>query len=136
MSRCVQLPAFHGQIGNAGNARRAEPTSPLEDLRHLEPVLEQNQVLLMVDEVLTRRPEAGHFLNLRTARITTERGSRYLSGIGALFLQHFQLVVLLCLEPSSWLLLIAGEAHWIRGFTDTPVALADKTMILDWHHLK
>ena len=69
-------------------ARRAEPTLPLEELRHLGPELEPNQVLLTVDEVLTRRPEAGHFLELRTARIMTERGSRYLSGIGAVFLQQ------------------------------------------------
>jgi hypothetical protein len=88
VSRCVHPPASHGQIGDAGNAaRRAEPTLLLEKLRHLGPALEPNQVLLTVDEVLTRRPEAGHFLELRTARIMTERGSGYLSGIGAVFLQ-------------------------------------------------
>jgi hypothetical protein len=108
VSKCVHPPASHGQIGNAGNAaRRAEATSPIENLRHLGPEVEPNQVLLTVDEVLTRRPEAGHFLELRTARIMTERGSRYLSGIGALFLQHLQLAVLVCLGPLSSLLLIA-----------------------------
>ena len=118
-------------------ARRAEATSPIENLRHLGPEVELNQVLLTVDEVLTRRPEAGHFLELRTARIMTERGSRYLSGIGAVFLQHLQLAVLLCLERLSSLLLIADGARWIRSFfTDTLAALADKTMILDCHHLK
>ena len=67
----------------------------------------------------------------------TERGSRYLSGIGALFLQHLQLAVLLCLGPLSSLLLIADGARSLRNFfTDTLAALADKTMILDWHHLK
>jgi hypothetical protein len=64
-------------------ARRAEATSPIEELRHLGPELEPNQVLLTVDEVLTRQPQAGHFLELRTARIMTERGSRILRGIGA-----------------------------------------------------
>jgi hypothetical protein len=118
-------------------ARRAEATSPIENLRHLGPEVEPNQVLLTVDEVLTRRPEAGHFLELRTARIMTERGSRYLSGIGAVFLQHLQLAVLLCLERLSSLLLIADGARWIRSFfTDTLAALADKTMILDCHHPK
>jgi len=118
-------------------ARRAEATCPIEDLRHLGPELEANQVLLTVDEVLTRRPSPGHFLELRTARIMTERGSRYLSGIGAVFLQQLKLAVLLCLEPLSSLLLIADGAPWIRNFfTDTLAALADKTMILDWHHLK
>lgn len=118
-------------------ARRAEATCPVEELRHLGPELEPNQVLLTVDEVLTRKPAAGHFLELRTARIVTEHGSRYLSGIGALFLQRLQLAVLLCLGPLSSLLLIADGARWIRSFfTETLAALADKNMILDWHHLK
>jgi hypothetical protein len=138
VSRCVHPTASHGQIGNAGNAaRRAEATSPIEELRHLGPLLEPDQVLLTVDEVLMRRPLPGHFLELRTPRIMTERGSRYLSGIGALFLQQLQLAVLLCLGTSSSLLLIADGARWIRNFfTDTLAALANKTMILDWHHLK
>jgi hypothetical protein len=94
-------------------------------------------VLLTIDEVLTRKPAAGHFLELRTARIVTQHGSRYLSGIGALFLQRLQLAVLLCLGPFRSLLLIADGARWIRSFfTYTLAALADKTMILDWHHLK
>ena len=118
-------------------AWRAEPTLPLEELRHLGPELEPNQVLLTVDEVLTRQQSAGHFLELRTARIMTERGSRYLSGIGAVFLQHLQLAVLLCLEPLTSVLLIADGARWIRNFfTDTLAAVEDKRMILDWHHLK
>jgi len=87
--------------------------------------------------VLTRRPEPGHFLELRTARIMTERGSRYLSGIGATFLQGLQVAVCLCLGPLSSLLLLADGARWIRSsFTETLASLADKLMILDWHHLK
>ena len=118
-------------------ARRAEAACPVEELRSLGPGLEPDQVLLTVDEVLVRRPEAGHFLELRTARIVTEHGSRYLSGIGAQFLQRLQLAVLLCLGPLRSLLLIADGARWIRTFfTDTLTAVADKTMILDWHHLR
>jgi hypothetical protein len=118
-------------------ARRAEATCSVEDLRHLGPELEPNQVLLTVDEVLTRRPEPGHFLELRTARIMTEDGSRYLSGIGAAFLQRLHVAVLLCLGPLHSLLLIADGARWIRTFfSDTLAAIADKTMILDWQHLK
>ncbi len=117
-------------------ARRAEATCPVEDLRLLGPDLEANQVLLTVDEVLTRRPEAGHFLELRTARLVTKQGSRYVSGIGAAFLQRLHVAVLLCLGPFSSLLLLADGARWIRSFfTDTLAALADKTMLLDWHHL-
>ena len=64
-------------------ARRVEAACPVEDLRQLGPDLAPNQVLLTVDEVLTRRPEAGYFLELRTAQIMTQCGSRYLSGVGA-----------------------------------------------------
>ncbi len=117
--------------------RRAEATCPIEELRHLGPTLEPNQVLLTVDEVLTRKPAAGRFLELRTARLVTEHGSRYLSGIGTAFLQRLHLAVLLCLGPLSSLLLIADGARWIRSFfLDTLATVADKTMLLDWHHLQ
>jgi hypothetical protein len=38
-------------------ARRADTTRTVDDLRQLGPQLEANQVLLTVDEVLTRKPE-------------------------------------------------------------------------------
>ncbi len=118
-------------------ARRAEVTCPVEDLRHLGPEVEPNQVLLTVDEVLTRTPVAGHFLELRTARLMSEQGYRYLSGVGAAFLQRLHVAVLLCLGPLRSLLLIADGARWIRSFfTETLATLRDKTMFLDWHHLK
>jgi len=113
-------------------ARRAEATCLVEDLRHLGPELEAEQVLVTLDEVLTRKPEAGRFLELRTARLVTKHGSRYLSGVGATFLQRLLVAVLL-----SSLLLIADGARWIRAFfSETLAAVADKTMVLDWHHLK
>jgi hypothetical protein len=115
-------------------ARRAEGPRTAEALRHLGPELESDQVLLTVDEVLTRRPEAGHFLELRTARVVTEHGYRYFSGIGAAFLVHLRVVVLLTLGALSSLLLIADGARSLRSFfLETLTALADKTMILDWH---
>jgi hypothetical protein len=118
-------------------ARRTEATVSVEALRHLGPHLEPEQVLLTVDEVLTRRREPGHFLELRTARIVTTQGTRYLSGVGAAFLQRLQVAVLLGLGPLSSLLLIADGARWIRSFfTDILTARADTTMILDWHHLR
>jgi len=80
-------------------ARRAENARPVEELRHLGPALEADQVLLTIDEVLTRKPEAGHFLELRTARMMTEHGFGYLSGVGIAFLQHLQLALLLGLGP-------------------------------------
>jgi hypothetical protein len=82
-------------------ARRAETTCPIEELRHLGPEVQPNQLLLTVDEVLTRGPEVGHFLELRTARLLTKHGYRYLSGVGAALLQRLQVAVLLCLGPLS-----------------------------------
>ena len=118
-------------------ARRAEATCAVEALRRLGPDLEPDQVLLTVDEVLMRCPEARHFLELRTARLVTKQGSRYVSGIGATFLQRLHVAVLLCLGPLNSLLLIADGARWIhRFFSDTLRTLADKTMLLDWHHLQ
>ncbi len=118
-------------------ARRAEADVSIEQLRHLGPAVEAAQVLLTLDEVLTRRPAVGHFLELRTARIMTAHGYLYLSGMGAAFLQRLHIAVLLCLGPLNALLLIADGARWIRNFfTETLAALADKRMILDWHHLR
>ncbi len=97
-------------------ARRAGVTCLVEALRHLGPEVEPNQVLLTVDEVLTRKPTAGHFLELRTARIMTEHGSRYLSGVGGAFLQRLHVAVLLGLGQLSSLLLIADGARWSRSF--------------------
>jgi hypothetical protein len=118
-------------------ARRAEATYPVVELRHLGPTLEPDQVLLTVDEVLTRRPEPGHFLELRTARIMTEHGYRYVSGVGTAFLERLHVAVLLCLGQISSLLLIADGARWIRTFfSDTLALIVGTTMLLDWHHLK
>ena len=118
-------------------ARRAEQTRPVEELRHLGPELAADQVLLTVDEVLTRKPAPHRFWELRTAHIVTADGYRYLSGVGATFIQQLLLVVLLALGSRGSLLLIADGAHWIRTFfTDTLARIAPKTMILDWHHLQ
>ena len=117
-------------------ARRAEATRTTEDLRHLGPELDADQVLVTVDEVLTRKPEPHRFWELRTARVVTAEGYRYLSGGGAPFLQHLLVAVLLALEPRRALLLIADGARWIRVFfTETLAHIPDKTMLLDWYHL-
>jgi hypothetical protein len=109
----------------------------VEELRQLGPELEANQVLLTVDEVLTRKPEASRFLELRTARIVTATGSRYLTGVGASFLQQLLVVTQLALGSLGSLLLITDGARWIRSFfTDTLSHITRKTMLLDWHHLQ
>jgi hypothetical protein len=118
-------------------ARRADATRPVEDLRHLGPELKPDQILLTVDEILTRKPKPHRFWELRTARIVTADGYRYLSGVGATFLQHLLVLVMLALGTRCSLLLIADGARWIRAFfTDTLAHIPDKTMILDWYHLQ
>jgi len=117
-------------------ARRAQNTLPVEDLRHLGPELEADQVLVTVDEVLTRKPEPHRFWELRTARVVTAEGYRYLSGVGERFMEQLLVMVVLALGAQRTLLLIADGARWIRAFfTESLAHIANKTMILDWYHL-
>jgi hypothetical protein len=81
-------------------ARQQEASYGLEELRHLGPELEPEQVLLTVGEVLTPRCEGGRFVELRTARLVTAGGYRYISGVGPAFLQYLHRAVLLALGRS------------------------------------
>ncbi len=118
-------------------ARQQKASYGLEELRHLGPELEPNQVLLIVDEVLTPRCKGGRFVELRTARLVTAAGYRYISGVGSAFLQYLHRAVLLALGLLSPLLLIADGARWIRNFfVETLASITRKTMLLDWHHLR
>jgi len=118
----------HGRTGSAGKAaRRAEVTCSVEDLRHLGPGLESDQVLLTVDEVLTPRPQAGHFLELRTACLMMAAGYRHFSGVGLAFLQHLQLVVWLALGVLGCLLLIATIVDQHQS------CLSELGPVIAWH---
>ncbi|MBA3946687.1 MAG: hypothetical protein H0X37_19255, partial [Herpetosiphonaceae bacterium] len=118
-------------------ARRGETACSTDELRHLGPRVQADEVLLTVDEVLTRRPTPGQFLELRTARITTHAGSRYFSGSGAAFLQLLQVAVTAASGILNSLLVIADGARWIRTFFHTTLAvILSKKMVLDWHHLQ
>jgi len=75
--------------------RREEASRPLDELRHLGPELAPEQVLLSVDEVLTPHCEGSRFVELRTARVVTTRGYRYISGRA----RHSSSI---CTVPSSW----------------------------------
>ncbi len=119
------------------DARRQEATLTLEELRHLGPVLEPAQVLLTIDAVLTRTPQAHQFWEIRTARIMTAEGTRCLSGTGDTFLQTLRVLTLLSVGPGCSLLLLADGARWIRAFWHTLVTPVPTTlMILDWWHLR
>jgi len=119
------------------DARRQEATLTLEELRHLGPTLEPDQVLLTIDAVLTRTPRAHQFGEIRTARIMTAEGTRCLSGTGDAFLQTLRVLTLLSVGPGRSLLLLADGARWIRAFWRTLItSLPTTLMILDWWHLR
>jgi len=119
------------------DARRQEATLTPETLRHLGPTLEPDQVLLTIDAVLTRTPQAHQFGEIRTARITTAEGTRCLSGTGEAFLETLRVLTLLSVGPGRSLLLLADGARWIRAFFRTLVApVPTAIMILDWWHLR
>jgi hypothetical protein len=118
-------------------ARRAEPDCPAARLRQLGPQLAPGEVLLLLDEVLAPARQRRHFQEVRTGRITTAAGTRYLSGVGAAFLAHVRTLVRLCLGRERPLLLIAHGARWIRNFFQEHLAaLPGATMLLDWYHLQ
>jgi hypothetical protein len=117
-------------------ARQAETNRTVADLRQLGPTLAPGEVLVTLDEVLTRQPSPHHFWELRTARLMTADGYRYVSGTSETFLQQLLGLVLLAVRTQAALLLIADGARWIRRFfTERLAELSAKQLILDWYHL-
>ena len=117
--------------------RRAEQVQSVEELRRLGPQVAPDQVLTTTDEVLTRKLARRRFNELRTARLVTTEGSRYLSGTGDGFLVLLLMMVLLCAGDQRVVLLIADGARWIRNWFAALLALSPKSMmILDWFHLR
>jgi hypothetical protein len=116
--------------------RREEAHRCVTDLRHLGPTLEPDQVLATVDEVLTRKPQKRCFWELRTAKIVTPEGSRYLSGTGDAFLLLLTVFLQVCLGPHRRLLVIADGARWIRAWYASLATLGSQScLLLDWYHL-
>jgi len=117
--------------------RRAEQVQSVEELRRLGPDVASDQVLTTTDEVLTRKLARRRFNELRTARVVTTEGSRYLSGAGESFLVLLLVMVLLCAGRQRVVLLIADGARWIRNWFAALLALSPTSkMILDWFHLR
>ena len=117
--------------------RRAEHVQATEELRRLGPDVTPAQVLTTTDEVLTRKLARRRFNELRTARVVTTQGSRYLSGTGDSFLTLLLVMVLLCAGRQRGGLLIADGARWIRAwFAALQAVWATRSMILDWCHLR
>ena len=119
------------------SVRRAEQVQAVEELRRLGPEVAPDQVLTTTDEVLTRKLARRRFNELRTARLVTTEGSRYLSGAGDGFLSLLLVMVLLCAQHQRVVLLIADGARWIRNWFAALLALLPSSlMILDWFHLR
>lgn len=119
-------------------ARRAEQSRTTEELRRLGPEVAENQIVAAVDEVLTRKPERRSWWQLRTARIATTDGYRYLRGTGDAFLMQLLVCLLMLgLEHNRPLLFLADGARWIRDFYARYLQhLPQAPMVLDWYHLR
>ncbi len=66
------------------------------DLRRLGPRIGPREVVASADEVLTRRPQRRQCWEVRTARVATAEGYRYISGTGAPFLAPLSVLCALC----------------------------------------
>lgn len=117
-------------------ARQEDARLSLKQLRFLGPELAPEAVLLTLDEVLTRKPQRRCFNELRTARIMTSNGTRYVSGRGVVFLLIVTALLHLCCRRASSLLVIADGAGWIRSWYQQLCGLACPCeLLLDWYHL-
>lgn len=117
-------------------SRRAAGLQEAAQGRRLGPGIGSDEVLVSTDEVLTRTPVRRTFWELRTARVATAQGYRYLSGTGDAFLETLRVLILLCRGPDRAVLLLGDGARWIRTFFLTVLApLTATAMILDWYHL-
>jgi hypothetical protein len=116
-------------------ARRAEGDG-LACLRRLGPEVQPGQTIAAMDDVEVRRPERKGKLSLRTARIATRTGFRYLSGYGETVLTQLYLLLLLCGGLHGWITLLGDGARWIRQFFTARLAtFTHKELVLDWYHL-
>lgn len=117
-------------------ARRQEKLS-MEQLRRLGPEVKSDQIVAATDDVLVKSPQKGSSLSIRTARVATADGFRYLSGRGEDVLDQLYLLLILCGAHRKWVLLLGDGARWIRNFfTDRLKHFLRKEHVLDWYHLR
>ncbi len=117
-------------------AARREERADVARLRRLGPEIQPGQVVAAVDDVEVRRPERRGWLAIRTARIATREGFRYLSGSGEMVLHQLYLLLILCGGQQGRVTLLGDGARWIRRFfAERMTAFAHKELVLDWYHL-
>jgi hypothetical protein len=108
----------------------------VSELARLEPKVDDNQVVASADGIQVRRPEKRRFHELRTAKVVTSKGYRYVSGADAGCLGYLLLLIRLCLSEGGFLTLLADGAHWIREFYIQCLHHIEcAELILDWYHL-
>jgi hypothetical protein len=118
------------------HARRQEANLSIETLRLLGPEVQPEQTLVNTDEVLTRAVGKRHFWEIRTARVSTPTGTRYLSGTGPALLRQMLVLVLMCAVPWPAVLVVADGARWIRAWClELRTLVPSSALILDWWHL-
>ena len=117
-------------------ATRREERIDIAQLRRLGPEIKPGQIVAATDDVQVRRSERKSKLYIRTARIATREGFRYLSGRGSDVLNQLYALLLLCGGPDSWVTILGDGARWIRNFfAERLKAFVNKELILDWYHL-
>jgi hypothetical protein len=115
---------------------RREERMDIAQLRRLGPEVQPGQIVAATDDVEVRRPERRGKLYIRTARVATREGFRYLSGRGDAVLNQLYLLLLLCDGPHGWITLLGDGARWIRAFfTKRLTDFTHKELVLDWYHL-
>lgn len=115
---------------------RREERADVERLRRLGPQVQPGQIVVAADDVEVRRPEGRGKLSIRTARIATREGFRYLSGRGEAVLDQLYLLLLLCGGLHKWVTVLGDGARWLRQFlTERLAAFPHKELVLDWYHL-
>ena len=125
-----------GEAADPETAPDPDGEEAVTALARLGPELAVDQVLVSADEVKVRQPEKDSWAELRTARVATASGARYLCGTGSLFLQELWLVILLCGGRQGLVTFLCDGARWLREFAQEWLsALPHWELILDWFHL-
>jgi hypothetical protein len=116
--------------------KQARDEVEVSDLALLGPKVNDNQVVASVDGIQVRRQEKRRFHELRTAKVVTWKGYRYVSGADDNFSEYLLLLIRLCLPEGGLLTLLADGAHWIGEFyTECLHYIEYAELILDWYHL-
>ena len=118
-------------------AARREEQLDLAQLRRLGPEVKPDQIVAATDDVLVKRPEKGRSLCIRTARVATCDGFRYLKWRRLRLCCSNSIFSSSSAGPTANGYFSSGDgARWIRNFfTDRLKGFPAKEFVLDWYHL-